>query len=76
MRFWTSATWTAGTARSWDRRCRSCPTDTWGYPLLLFPTAAADYLEDERFGLIGAISHQIAAGRVRVFSINSINQQA
>lgn len=48
----------------------------WGYPLLLFPTAAADYLEDERFGLIGAISHQIAAGRVRVFSINSINQQA
>lgn len=48
----------------------------WGHPLLLFPTAAADYLENERFGLIGAIGHQIAAGRVRVFSINSINQQA
>ncbi|HEX5759017.1 MAG TPA: alpha/beta hydrolase-fold protein [Thermoanaerobaculia bacterium] len=47
-----------------------------GHPLLLFPTAAADYLENERFGLIGALAHQIEAGRVRVFSINSINQQA
>lgn len=48
----------------------------WGHPLLLFPTAAADYLENERFGLVGALAPQIEAGRVRVFSINSINQQA
>ncbi|HEV7515941.1 MAG TPA: alpha/beta hydrolase-fold protein [Thermoanaerobaculia bacterium] len=48
----------------------------WGHPLLLFPTAAADFLENERFGLVEAVSGQIAAGRVRVFSINSINNQA
>jgi esterase/lipase superfamily enzyme len=48
----------------------------WGHPLLLFPTAAADYLENERFFLIQAIEGAIRAGRVRVFSINSINSQA
>jgi len=48
----------------------------WGHPLLLFPTAAADYLENERFGLVGSIGGAIAEGRVRVFSINSINNQA
>ncbi|HVS00459.1 MAG TPA: alpha/beta hydrolase-fold protein [Thermoanaerobaculia bacterium] len=48
----------------------------WGHPLLLFPTAAADFLENERFGLIGSVRQQIDAGRVRVFSINSINNQA
>jgi esterase/lipase superfamily enzyme len=48
----------------------------WGHPLLLFPTAAADFLENERFELIGAVAPAIAAGRVRVFSINSINNQA
>lgn len=48
----------------------------WGHPLLLFPTAAADFLENERFGLIGAVEPAIREGRVRVFSINSINNQA
>jgi esterase/lipase superfamily enzyme len=45
-----------------------------GYPLLLFPTAAADYLEYERFHLIDAISHHIEAGRVRAYSVNSVNR--
>jgi esterase/lipase superfamily enzyme len=48
----------------------------WGHPLLLFPTAAADFLENERFGLIGAVEPALREGRVRVFSINSINTQA
>jgi esterase/lipase superfamily enzyme len=47
-----------------------------GRPLLLFPTAAADYLENERFFLIKAIEPAIFAGRVRVFSIDSINKHA
>lgn len=47
-----------------------------GHPLLLFPTAAADFLENERFFLVKAIEPQILQGRVRVFSINSINSQA
>ena len=47
-----------------------------GHPLLLFPTAQADFLENERFLLIRALESHIFAGRVRVFSIDSINQHA
>jgi len=49
---------------------------TRGTPVLLFPTAAADFLENERFFLIKAVEDRIAGGRVRVFSIDSINQHA
>jgi esterase/lipase superfamily enzyme len=45
-----------------------------GRPLLMFPTAAADYLEYERFHLVDAIKHLIEAGRVRAYSINSVNR--
>lgn len=47
-----------------------------GRPLLLFPTAAADYLENERFFLVKAIESAILAGQVQVFSIDSINKYA
>lgn len=47
-----------------------------GVPLLLFPTAAADYLENERFFLVKAIEPAILAGDVQVFSIDSINKHA
>lgn len=47
-----------------------------GFPVLLFPTAAADFLEYERFYLIDAIRDVIEAGKVKVFSINSINRDA
>ena len=49
---------------------------TAGQPLLLFPTAAADYLECERFFLIKAIEPAIQAGRIQVTSIESINRLA
>ena len=45
-----------------------------GRPLLMFPTAAADYLEYERFYLVDAIRPLIEAGRVRAYSINSVNR--
>ncbi|MDQ3817178.1 MAG: alpha/beta hydrolase-fold protein [Acidobacteriota bacterium] len=45
-----------------------------GHPMLMFPTAAADYLEYERFHLIDAISPLINEGRVRAYSINSVNR--
>jgi len=48
----------------------------YGFALLLVPTAAADYLEYERFQLIEAISHFIDSGKVKVFSINSINNES
>ena len=48
----------------------------WGHPLLLFPTAQADFLENERFYLIKAIEPHIFAGKVQVWSIDSINKHA
>lgn len=47
-----------------------------GHPLLLFPTAQADFLENERFFLVKSIEDFIFQGRVRVFSIESINRHA
>jgi esterase/lipase superfamily enzyme len=47
---------------------------TSGYPLLMFPTAAADYLEYERFYLVDAIRDLIEAGKIRAYSINSVNR--
>ncbi|HNB53152.1 MAG TPA: alpha/beta hydrolase-fold protein [Anaerolineales bacterium] len=47
----------------------------YGFPLLMFPTAAADYLEYERFLVIDAIAPHIDSGKVKLFSINSINKQ-
>lgn len=48
----------------------------YGFALLLIPTAAADYLEYERFQLIDAIAPFINAGKIKVFSINSINNES
>ena len=48
----------------------------YGFAVLLFPTAAADYLEYERFHMIDAISEAINGGRCKVFSINSINSES
>lgn len=47
-----------------------------GFALLLLPTAAADYLEYERFLLIDQLQKYIETGKVKVFSINSINAES
>ena len=48
----------------------------YGFALLLVPTAAADYLEYERFQLMDTLAPFINAGKVRIFSINSINNES
>lgn len=48
----------------------------YGFPLLMFPTAAADYLEYERFLMLDFIEQFIDSGKVKVFSINSINGES
>lgn len=48
----------------------------YGFVLLLVPTAAADYLEYERFQLMEYLAPLINAGKLRVFSINSINNES
>ena len=47
-----------------------------GFALLLVPTAAADYLEYERFKLIDALSPFINSGKVKVYSVNSVNNES
>lgn len=48
----------------------------YGFALLLVPTAAADYLEYERFQLIDTLAPFIDSGKVRIFSVNSINNES
>jgi len=48
----------------------------YGFALLMFPTAAADYLEYERFQLIDSIAPFIDSGKCKVYSINSINSES
>ncbi len=48
----------------------------YGFALLLIPTAAADYLEYERFQLMDHLAPLIDQGKVKVFSIDSINNES
>lgn len=48
----------------------------WGTPVLALPTAAADFLEYERFGLIDSVHHWLEHGKVKLYSVNSVNKQA
>lgn len=48
----------------------------YGFAVLLVPTAAADFLEYERFQLIDALAPLMDAGKMKVFSINSMNKES
>lgn len=48
----------------------------YGFALLLVPTAAADFLEYERFQLIDTLRPYIEAGKVKVYSVNSMNKES
>jgi esterase/lipase superfamily enzyme len=66
---------------SWysERLHKDMPIVTYGhfgFALLLVPTAAADFLEYERFGLIDTLAPFVDAGKLKVFSINSINNES
>lgn len=53
-----------------------CVYGTYGTPILMFPSAAADFLEYERFHLIDSVQRLIDAGTVKLYSINSINSES
>lgn len=58
---------------------REVTTVRWGHygvPVLLFPTAGGDAEEVERMHLIGALQPLIDAGRIKVYSCDSIAGQA
>jgi esterase/lipase superfamily enzyme len=65
--------------QTWHWHTRRLPEPArvarWGHfgtPVLLFPTAGGDFEEVERFHLVSALSGLIDAGRVKVYSIDSV----
>lgn len=48
----------------------------YGWVLLMFPTAGADYLEYERFQLIDSIAPFINEGKIKVISVNTVNNES
>ena len=48
----------------------------YGFALLMIPTAAADYLEYERFQLLNELAPFIDSGKVKIYSIDSINNES
>lgn len=47
-----------------------------GVPVLLFPSAGGDCEEVERFGLVEALGDLLAGGRIKVYSLDSLNGRA
>src|SRR6188768_1383812 len=61
----------------WSSERLPCPARVvrWGHhgrPVLLFPTAGGDFEEVERHGLIAALAPLIDAGRIKVYSVDSV----
>jgi esterase/lipase superfamily enzyme len=48
----------------------------WGRPVLVLPSAGGDAGEIERNGLIDACGHLLDAGRVKIYSVDSVAGQA
>jgi esterase/lipase superfamily enzyme len=48
----------------------------YGFSILLIPTAAADYLEYERFQMMESLAPLLDSGKCKIYSINSINRES
>jgi esterase/lipase superfamily enzyme len=48
----------------------------YGAPMLMLPTAAADFLEYERFHLIDSVRSWLDQGKTKLYSVNSVNRLA
>jgi esterase/lipase superfamily enzyme len=59
-----------------DRHMPIARYGDWGHPLLVFPTASGDFEEAERFFLNKSVEPYIFEGKIQVFLIESINQDA
>lgn len=65
------------TTESWhsERLGTTLTLSRWGEigrPVLVFPTAGGDAGEIERFGLVTALAPLLAAGRIKVYSVDSV----
>lgn len=55
-----------------DREITLCRWGEVGRPILFFPTAAGDAEECERFLLVDALASQLEAGRIKLYSVDSV----
>jgi esterase/lipase superfamily enzyme len=65
--------------RSWyspalDREMPIARFGHFGKPIVLFPTGGGDFLEHERFLMIGALRPLIENGRIKVYTVDNINR--
>jgi len=65
---------------AWQTHRLPCPARVvrWGHygrPVLLFPTAGGDCEETERQGLVDALAGLVEAGRIKVYSVDSVAGQ-
>ncbi len=47
-----------------------------GLPLLVFPTSLGRFYQWEDFGLVGALADRIAAGRIQLFCVDSVDDES
>jgi esterase/lipase superfamily enzyme len=48
----------------------------YGKPILVFPTSGGDEWEYEGQGMVGALAHHIDGGRVKIFCVNTVNNES
>lgn len=48
----------------------------YGKPALVFPAQAGRFFDFENFGMVSAIQHEINAGRIKLFTVDSIDNQS
>ena len=72
----TAKEWTGWRSERLDGDVRLVRWGHWGTPVLLFPTAGGDAEECERMGLLAALSGLLDAGRIKVYSLDSVAGRA
>lgn len=48
----------------------------WGMPIIVFPSSRGRFFDYEGMGMIDAISHTIKAGKVKLFSVDSVDAES
>jgi esterase/lipase superfamily enzyme len=66
---------------SWNSDRVGCEVElvrwgVFGQPVLIFPTAGGDAEEIERFHLVGSVAHLLEAGRIKLYSCDSVAGRA
>lgn len=73
MSLFTKSTWYS---HRMQREATLCRWGAVGQPVLVFPTAGGDAEEIERFHLISVLSPLLAAGRIKIYSCDSVAGRA